>query len=463
MNYIELIDEYKDDIVNSTCEAIRINSVLSEAKKGLPFGEGTHKAFMQMLDLGNKLGFETKNVDNYAGHIEFKGEGEGLMGILGHVDVVPTGDGWDVDPYGGVVQDGKIIGRGSIDDKGPVIAALYAMKALKESGFVPKKDIRLILGLDEETNWQSLEYYLERERTPDLGFSPDAEFPVIHCELGIMDFDLSSKINENDAKFKLTELQVGNAANSVPAKAIAVITGQIDQIKDKIDKYVSSNDYKISYKVENDSLIIEAKGISAHGATPWAGKNAGSILFDLLGNLAFDDAKTNNYIEFFNNCIGFEHHGESLGCGFEDEQSGKLILNPGVIALKDNVITTTLCVRFPVTTKVEDIYNGINGNVEKYDLTVNKIDALDALYFPKDGELVSQLMEVYQEFTGDCKSEPLVIAGCTYAKAMPNMVAYGALFPGVEDLMHQANEFFEIDKLILATKIYAEAIYRLSK
>lgn len=461
-NYIELIDQYKEQMLKDLQESIAIKSVAGEAEGDSPFGKGVQAAFDAMLALGEREGFTTKNVDNYGGHIEFKGEGDGIFALVGHLDVVPEGSGWDHDPYGGEIVGDKLFGRGSIDDKGPTVAAFYAMKALKDAGFKPRKDIRLILGLDEETEWKGMDYYMEHEETPDSGFAPDADFPLIHCEKGLIIFDVIKKLNNsNEQGLHLISFEGGNAPNMVADKAKMVVSG-VD-ISDKIEEYKKKSGYDITCEKVGNNLEISAKGVSAHGAMPELGTNAITILFEAVKNIEFNDADVNEFIKFYNEHIGFDYNGERFGCGFEDEPSGKLNFNVGIFKLDDKEARLTINVRYPATFKEDDIYKGMDAVIAPRGYVIEKQDHLAPLYVPKDHALVKVLMEVYQEFTGDKESEPLVIGGATFARAVPNSVAFGPVFPGEEAVEHQANEYISISGMIKATKIFAEAIYRLTK
>ena len=238
MNYINLIDSYEDNIIKSTQEIIRIKSVEAEAKPNMPFGEGPYKALEKALELSKEMGFDTKNLEGYAGYAEF-GEGEETVGVLVHLDVVPEGEGWTYPPYGGEIHDGKIFGRGTTDDKGPAIATLYAMKALKDSEIPLSRKIRIIFGTNEETGWGCMDYYFKHENPPTMAFTPDADFPVIHGEKGIIVFDLVQKINSNGCcGIIVRELKGGNAPNMVPDHAEAIL-----EVKDKEtveEKFISS-------------------------------------------------------------------------------------------------------------------------------------------------------------------------------------------------------------------------------
>lgn len=461
-NYIDLIDEYKEQMLKDLKDAISIKSVAGDAEGDAPFGKGVQEAFDHMLALGQREGFITKNVDNYGGHIEYKGEGDGIFALIGHLDVVPEGSGWQHDPYGGEVIGDKMFGRGTIDDKGPTMAAFYAMKALKDSGFKPQKDIRLILGLDEETDWKGMNYYMEHEEKPDSGFAPDADFPVIHCEKGLIIFDVVKSLeNTKTSGVHLVSFEGGNAPNMVADRAKIVVEGE--DISDKIEEYKKNCNYDLVCEKVGDYLEITAKGISAHGAMPEEGLNAITILFEAIKDIEFNNLDVNAFIKFYNDTIGFDYHGERFGCGFEDEPSGKLNFNVGKFKLNESEARLTINIRYPATMKEEDIYNGMNNVTGPMNYSVERLDHLAPLYVPKNHALVKVLMDVYQEFTGDMESQPLVIGGATYARTVPNCVAFGPVFPGEDAVEHQADEYISISGMVKAAKIFAEAIYRLTK
>jgi len=472
MDFIQKIEENKELQIQCLQDLVSIKSVVSNpvmTKNGevYPFGKGVQDAFAYTLKLAKDMGFETKNVDNYGGHIDF-GYGEETVGILGHLDVVPEGDGWTFEPYSGAVAGDYIYGRGTTDNKGPVIAALFAMKALKDAGYEPEKKIRLILGLDEETNWEGMDYYFSREKKPSYGFTPDAEFPALNGEKGIMNFDFAKKISKSSTGgLELRSLTGGSAANMVPEKARAVVKADDTQIYEQIKSYAAAfredTGYKLHVKGMGKSLELTTEGISAHGATPEAGKNAISIMMAFLGRLNFANDDINVFIDFYNEYIGFDYNGINLGCGFSDEPSGKLTLNAGVIHFEKQAVTLTINVRYPVTFTEEQVYDAILPVAGKYNLGVIKGKARAPIYMEPDSPMIQALMGVYQKYTGDTESRPQVIGGGTYARAAENIVAFGAMFPGDPDLMHQKDERLSIDRLMTMTKIYADAIYQLSQ
>ncbi|SHK04721.1 dipeptidase PepV [Paramaledivibacter caminithermalis] len=462
MNLEQKIEEMRDEIIKSTQEIIKLKSVKDAPKEGMPFGKDIHQCFMHALDLSQKLGFKTKNIDNYGGHAEF-GDGEEVVGILVHLDVVPEGDNWTYPPYAGEIHDGKIFGRGTIDDKGPAIAGLYAMKAIKESGAKLSKKIRIIFGLDEESGWESLKYYLSKEKAPNIAFTPDAEFPAIHGEKGILVFDLVKEFNSKytDNGIKVLKIKGGNRPNMVPDYCEAYVVSK-NSLKRNLEAYVKENKVKLEIEENGDKTIIKSYGVSAHGSLPEKGQNAISQLILFLNSLDLAEGDISDFIKVYCEKIGMDFYGKSIGCGFTDEPSGNLIFNVGIIDLNENSVKTTINIRYPVTYTHRQVCEGMKKALENTSVRIVVTENMDPIYLPKDHEVIQKLMEVYREFTGD-DSEPITIGGGTYARSMENAVAFGPLFPGQPELAHQKDEFIAVEDLIKITKIYAKALYELAK
>ena len=449
-----------------------------------PFGKGVQEALELTLEEGEKMGFLTRNVENYGGHIDFPApiktneEGEEIpvktMGILGHLDVVPSGDGWSFEPYSGAIDNGYIYGRGTTDDKGPVVAALFAMKALKEAGYEPSAKVRLILGCDEETNWIGMDKYMEIVGAPDYGFTPDGDFPVINGEKGITTFDLIRKVPDRKVKgLSIRALEGGSAVNMVPEKARVLLNstekGAYDKIKEKVEEFrdthleINGIEPIIVGKPVGKSYEVSVEGKSAHGAQPHLGLNAISILMEFLGGLNFADEEINDTISFYNQHLGYDINGERIGCELEDEISGKLTLNVGLLSFDKKSITFSINVRYPVTLSDEDFYPNIAAVTERYEIGIVKHKTQKPIYFDPESPMIKTFMEIYRENTGDMENGPITIGGGTYARSMKNCVAFGALFPGDPDLMHQRDEKLALDRLETMTKIYADAIFKLTQ
>jgi succinyl-diaminopimelate desuccinylase len=465
------IDALAEEMIGQLRALIAIRSVTAPEEEGAPFGAGVQAAFEHMLALAREDGFTVENADNCGGHIEFGGDAADMpgetsetLGILVHLDVVPEGNGWSCDPFLGKRADGRVYGRGATDDKGPAVACYYAMKALKESGFAPAKRVRLILGLDEETGWNGMARYLARFGPPDFGFTPDADFPAIHGEKGILIFELAKKLSRTTAKgLELRKLSGGSAANMVADYARAVVRGDsYEALKARVAEYRSETGRQIHAKGIGKSLEISVSGISAHGATPEKGLNAISVLMDFLPRAGLVNESALEFMDFYNRHIGFALHGEGMGCALSDEPSGPLVFNVGTISGDAEAVILTVNVRYPVTATQEQVYEAMLPVIHKYDLGLVKLDHKPPIYIPADDPLVETLMTVYREHTGDAESRPIVIGGGTYARAAKNIVAFGPGFPGEAELAHQKDEYISEENMIRLAKIYADAIRALS-
>lgn len=463
------IEKYKKEIIKKTQELIRIPSVNSYSKNPYkPFGENINKALEYMLDLGNQLGFKTKNIDGYCGYIEF-GEGTDLVGIIGHLDVVPEGEGWNFSPFSATISDNKIYGRGAIDDKGPVIASLYAMKAVMDTCKVQKR-VRLILGLDEERNWKCINHYKEYEESPTIGFSPDADFPCIYAEKSVLTSYLSmdfSSTNQNNIIIKDIDCN-HNAINVVPKFASITLKINPDNIfmcdfTSVIKSIIDNHDFEIDiYQINDEEIKLTSHGIQAHAAHPDLGINAISRLIVVLDELFKNYSINVELFDFFSRYINTEYDGKSLDINFKDE-SGCLTLNVGNFAIENNVLKIGMNLRVPINTPIIEVGNRFIKYTSSYpnlDFDTPKYNPY--LHIPKDNYLVQTLCDIYNKFTSS-SAEPIAIGGATYARAFDNCISFGPNLPGQKDMCHQTDEFISIDNLILASKIYAEAIFKLSQ
>lgn len=447
----------RDDMILSTQQLVRIPSVEAEAEGEYPYGKDVYQALAKALEISEAMGFKTKNVDNQAAHIEM-GEGEEILALLCHVDVVPEGSSWTYPPYAAEVHSGKIFGRGTIDDKGPAVAALYAMEIVKEMDIKLDKRVRLILGTNEESGMASLKYYFEKEKMPELAFSPDATFPAIHAEKGILDLKFSADLREEDGNtVKLEKIKGGNAANMVPDYAEAILSG-IE--KEELEKLLTEIDYEpadLNVESEDDKIKIEYEGVSAHGSMPEDGKNAISYLINILAELPFDGAKTKEFLNFYQNKIGIEYDGSSIGCKDQDDVPTALTFNTGVIKGDQNKVEFIVNIRYPVKSTEEKVVSDIKANLDSELINLEILSDAKPLYVAKDDPFIQKLMTAYQEFTGD-KSDPIAIGGGTYARLVDKGVAFGVLFPEEAELAHQKDEFIRIDNLVKSAAIYAKAI-----
>lgn len=451
----ETIENSKNEIINTLSELIKFQSVSDESGNSqYPFGEECNNVLNYILELGNSMGFKTKNIDGYCGYIEF-GEGKELVGIIGHLDVVPANieDGWTTPPFEPSIRENKLFGRGSIDDKGPVVSALYAMKAIKDSVHVSKR-VRLILGLNEEKSWKCINYYKQHEEHPSIGFSPDANFPAIYAEKGIMSVKLKNYFEIKD--YTILEINCKNNAINVVPKYCSI----------KLKKnYNANSNLKESENIKltetTDTLLIESFGISAHAAHPELGKNSIKILVEyLINNFEFTTPYLKTLYEI--GLFDIESPKFMSNTKLEDE-SGTLTSNVAILEYINNQLIISINLRVPVTITLDEIFSKyINLKSTFPSLDVQKLSTQEPLFVEKDNYLVKTLVNIFNK-KANLNALPIAIGGGTYARAFPNCISYGATMPGDKDMCHQVDEFIEIDKLILSSKIYADAIYELSK
>ncbi|WBO88855.1 dipeptidase PepV [Bacillus tropicus] len=465
INWTEEVAKRKDDLIRDTQQFLQIKSVWEEesAKEGAPFGEGVEKALSFMLHKGETEGFTSKNLEGYAGHLEM-GQGEELVGILCHVDVVPEGDGWTTPAYSADIRDGKIFARGAIDDKGPTMAAYYAMKIVKELGLPLSKRVRMILGTDEESNWKCVDHYFKNEEMPTIGFAPDADFPIINAEKGISDIQVvQNGSEEKKGTYELVSFESGRRLNMVPDFAEAVVIGEdVNALTVAYEEYLQTAKKIGEAIVEGNTVTLQIKGISAHGSTPEKGENAGLLLANFLTTVALD-GKGASFVSFATGTFTGDTLGEKAGISYKDDISGPLTVNVGRLSYtKENGGNLGLNVRYPVTTNFEETIAKLKEYVGTYGFEVADYSNSRPHHVDKDHELIRTLQRVYEEQTGE-KAELLAIGGGTYARSLKAGVAFGPLFPGKEELAHQKDEYIEIEDLLKATAIYAQAIYELAK
>lgn len=466
MNWEAEVIRKKDDLIKDTQSFLQIESVLDEegGKEGKPFGEKVDDALQYMLKKGEDEGFTVKNVDGYAGHIEY-GEGEDIVGVLCHVDVVPAGDGWTTPPFSADIRENKIFARGAIDDKGPTMAAFYALKILKDSGLQLSKKIRMIIGTDEESDWRCVDHYFKHEAMPQIGFAPDADFPIIHAEKGIIDATLSFTYQQtaDHPRYTLKQFTSGMRLNMVPDEAAATVTAaqehDAEPLKTAFEAYLADHQLSGEVKSTADGLHFTLKGVSVHAMEPAHGTNAGIHMANFLCGHELDEHGL-AFTSQINALFDQDTRGQKLGIACKDDISGDLTLNVGTIRYKQNEEAKLgLNVRYPVTADGKDVKKGIE-SIKGASLL--KFEDSPPHHVSKDHPLVKTLQRVYEEQTGD-PATLIAIGGGTYARSLEAGVAFGPLFPGRPDCAHQKDEYIEIDDLLRAAALYAQAMYELAK
>ena len=445
----ELIDSYREDYVETLQRWIRIPSVKSDAEEGAPFGREVRKMLDQAMADARILGFEVRDFDGYACDVTLGGA-EKKIAVLGHLDVVPVGDGWTKQPFDALIENGRIYGRGTNDDKGPALASLFAMKAVREAGIPLKKSVRLILGCDEESGWEDMAYYGAHEQIPEVGFSPDASFPLINTEKGMLELELRAP--EAKDGLKILEFATGDRVNVIPGECKTLVEGGAETAA-KVKAYAEKTGLPYTAEVTDRGVLITATGISGHSAYPEGKRNAIGMMLLLLRELGAEGP-----VATLAETVGLESDGQSLGCACRDEVSGGLTCNMGILRLENGAWYGTLDMRVPVTADLEQLREAAIAHLPGFEV---EYSTKAPHHVPADSELVRNLLAAYEEETG-LEGKPQSTGGGTYAKVLKQGVAFGAQFPDEEDLAHQADEYERIDRLMLAMKIYANALIRLA-
>lgn len=455
MKFLNLIEKNMDALIADLQGCIQIPSVYTEDNSGYPYGKPVQDCLEYVLNCAKKLGFTTVNMDNQVGWCEY-GSGDEMVAVLGHLDVVPEGDGWTVPPYSGLVQDGRIYGRGTMDDKGPTLCALYALKAIAESGLPTQRRIRILFGLNEETGSADMAYYKAHGgEIPVMGFTPDGEYPIINGEKGLINEAYRCEFIQ-EGELQLKSAWGGTAHNIVPnyAKAEFICS---DAMAEQI---VAMAAEKITCTKTTDGVLIEAAGVNAHGGTPWEGENAIGRLCRFLVKLPLT-GKLRTAITFLAEKIGMECDGKSLGIALRDDVSGILTMNLGVLRADETSMEVKLNYRYPVTKHFDDCGPQTQAAFAAAGFERTVAGHKAKLYMPPEHPLVSKLLKVYTDCTG-LEPTPKSIGGGTYAKMIPNVLAFGPIFPGDEVREHKPDEFMELSRLKDNANILAEAMYAMA-
>ncbi len=455
----DLILSWQGEVFQKLKTWIAIDSVKAEPAPGAPFGKNVRKALDLFLKDAKAMGFETYDCDGYAGHAQF-GSGPETMGILAHLDIVPAGDGWTQNPFGGEIVDGKCYGRGTIDDKGPLLAALYALRAVKEAGIPLKDGVRIIAGCDEETGMSDMRYYAGKLQMPDYGFSPDAEYPLINIEKGGLNLLVGADVRpERGEKLQVFSLHAGERVNVVPGTATAEVGGvPVNELSVALKVVEQAHEgFQLSVApAENRRATITATGVGAHASMPHLGRNAAGMLL-----IALKELGAAMPFAGLAEALGMEGDGRSLGIALSDELSGALTCNLGLLRYDGERLTAQLDIRYPISANEDILVARAESALEGYGLSLTKGGSHPPLHVPKDHKVVRGLLEVYHEQTG-LPAYAMAIGGGTYSRMMPNTVAFGINFPGDNDPCHMPDEYVFVDKFMLSIRIMAHAIVRLA-
>ena len=446
------MERYLKEMISSLQKLISFRSIKDKKSPGAPYGKEIGEALAEALSISKALGFRTKDADGFYGYAETGPENAEIFAVLCHLDVVPFSKAdWKHDPLGGEIDGGRLYGRGALDDKGPTVAALYAVKAMLDQGFAFKKRVRFIFGLDEESGeWKSVARYIKDEGMPASGIAPDADFPVINSEKGKVNFSLKIPCPPG---CPIIEFKAGERANIVPDSASllidpsALIGLSCEQVVEKAEAL------KLTAELTPKKFVsITALGRAAHGAHPEKGENAALKLLNFLKTLKI--APFSSLYEKLS-----DYNGKGLNIAYEDRVSGKLTMNAGIFKKRknDGFLTVEIDVRYPHNVTKELIFE----TLKKSRLFKAAMTGFHRpLYVPETDPLVEALVAAYNKITGR-KERPISIGGATFARALDYGVAFGPIFPDSVSSIHEADENISLDDLLKTAEIYREAFKNL--
>ena len=448
-----IIDDLKENMTSMLKRWISIPSVKGRAEEGAPFGREVRRALETALSDAQGMGFEVRNIDQYAGDIRMGKLGEEPLAILAHLDVVPAGDGWEVDPFGAVIDGDRMYGRGTSDDKGPAVAALFAMYAIKKAGIPLRREVRLILGCDEESGWEDMKYYTKHCDMPKTGFSPDSSYPVINTEKGMLHISLRAPFAGEGLFVK--EINVGERCNVIPGVATALVAGDA-AFCEKVNRLAGDMHIQVEAEPRPEGMtLLTSTGVPGHAAYPEAAKNALGQLLIMLRALGVSGA-----LKTLADCVGMEYDGMGLGIRCSDETSGGLTCNLDILRYNEqNGLYATLDIRYPILCDHRALTAALTAALAGICV---KVDAQkDPHHVAPNSALVTALLDAYHEVT-DRPRECISTGGGTYARCLEEGVAFGSAFPEDEELAHQAGEYLSLDGLMQNVRIFARAIEKLA-
>jgi len=443
----KFIEENYEQMEKELAELVSFNSVNSDDEK--PFGSQNRKVLDKALELMKDKGFETGNVDYYAGYGEI-GQGDKTIGLVCHLDIVPCGDGWDSDPLTLTKKDGKLIGRGVNDDKGAAIASMYALKYLKDTNYPLKKKVRLILGCNEETGSKCIEYYVSKFGSVDMGFTPDGDFPGIYAEKGMIAGYL---VGRNS---KIIDIDGGEAKNIICKKVVCKVPNESFDLN-KFDTFMKKN--KIKYEInKEDVTTLIVYGVAAHSASPERGVNAINYLLEGLYNADFNDSFT----DFVHKYFGLYYHGEKMDFESLKDEATNTSTNLGIASVVNGEVRITVDIRFPIKTHVENC-KVLLDKVKDENNEFEFVNGIEPLYFEQDSPMIQAMLKAYKDVTGDKESKMIAIGGGTYAKSMKNIIAFGCSYEDEDNRIHNSNEWLSVERFKQQVEIYIEAIKNLNE
>lgn len=448
----DFIEANMDGIIRDIKAVVDIPSVKGEAQEGAPFGAEIKRALMKALEIAGRMGFETVNCDNYLGYAQLKGKSEKYIGTIAHLDVVPAGNGWATDPYDMTVVQDYLMGRGVIDNKGPLILTFYMAKFFAELGEELPYSLRIMAGCDEESGMEDVEYYIHHYEEPVFLFTPDSEFPLCNGEKGRLSANFTSKKFENGA---IVDFQGGFAQNAVPDAAYAVI---------RCDKAQCPAADRITVSDAPEGVRIDSTGIGGHASHAETTINAIGVLADYLLDNHLVTEEEEKYLTMVSKLCG-NYQGYGLGIQCDDGKFPPLSIIGGMMRMKDGVMKQNFDSRYPTNTSGEELIARLSELGKEYGVEITDADDSVPFYIEADKPEIKACLDAYNDIRG-FGGKPFTMGGGTYARHFRNAISFGTEIPAepLPDFVgkiHTADEGIGIDRLKMSLKIYILALYRL--
>ena len=446
------IEENKENILRDIARLVAVPSIEGEPEEDAPFGKEPKKALELGLKIAEELGLGTRNCENYIGYAELLGESEKYLATVTHLDVVPVGEGWTKSPFEMWEKDGYIIGRGVMDDKGPSVVCLYALKYLKEKNVPLRYTVRALLGANEETGMGDVTYYLKNYPAPAFAFSPDANFALCNGEKGIYQGMIHSKC----APDKVVSIEGGMAFNVIPDKASAVL---------RYDGKLPEKSENIEVSLKDGLLTVNAYGKSGHASMPEGTTNAIGVLVNYILDNELCSEEEKEYFDVLR-ALHSDAWGKGIGVDADDKKFDPLTIIGGIIGIKDGKFFQTLDSRYPTNTSGTKITDTINERFGEH-CVCETVAEMEPFYVEPDSPEIKTCIDTYNEITGE-NAEPYTMGGGTYARDFPNAVSFGPEHPERPmpewvGAVHCVDEGASVEFLLEALKIYIATLIRLQE
>lgn len=456
------VEAHKAEFFQDLSSLIAVDSAKGEALPGMPYGKGCAEVLRVAEALLNKSGFEAQNHDNYVLTTDLNDK-ETELGILAHLDIVPTGDGWSFPPLSMREDEEKVYGRGTADDKGPALAAFYALRAVRELNLPVSKNCRLILGADEECGSSDIRHYFASHPVPPKTLSPDADYPVINIEKGGLHADAEAHWEKEDVLPRIAWIDAGIKFNVVPASSRACVLGlSAAQVQPYLASAEEKTHAKFSCADSAQGAVIECRGVNAHASTPYEGVNALTALCTLLAALPLQGKGAQLVRGLTHIYPHGDFYGVAAGVAQEDEVSGKLTISLDVLKMDEESASLQADCRAALCATDENLTEVLRRKYAQIGFTMADNRMYAPHYVPEDSPLVQTLLSVYERYTGK-QGYCIAIGGGTYVHSLEGGVSFGAAFPGVNNNMHGPDEFAVKEHLLLTIEMYAQVIYELCK